>query len=174
MAIDTREKRASAAAFLVPTAVPGVAPSALDAPGRQAAAWVYAGILAAFPPRPVGGFSTATLTAIAGGSLIELIGLAPEGYRVRGLASSIVDSFGTSGGLAALLLGDPVLADRWGRQEDLTEGAITNQRSAHSDSEPIAGAGGYALQIAVEGGLMDSAGRIRVKLFWERLAADVP
>ena len=121
-----------------------------------------------------GGFSTATLPAIPGGSLLELIGLAAEGYRVRGLSTTIVDSFGTSGGLAALLLGDPVLTDRWGRQDDLTEGAITNQLDAHSSSEPIAGPGGYALQIAVEGGLMDLAGRIHVTLFWERLQADMP
>lgn len=121
-----------------------------------------------------GGFSTATLTAINGGSLIEVIGLAAEGYRVRGLATTIVDAFGTSGGLTALLLGDPVLSDRWGRQDDLTEGATTNQRDAHSEREPIAGAGGYALRIAVEGGPMDSAGRIRVRLFWERLQTDVP
>jgi len=131
----------------------------------------------AWAPEPIdgftGGFSTATLTAMPGGSLLELIGLAPEGYRVRGVTSRLLEAFGTSGGLAALLIGDPVLNDRWGRQDDLTEGAMTNQRDAHSDTEPIAGPGGYALQVAVEGGLMDAQGRIRLTLFWERLTADV-
>lgn len=46
MAIDTREKRNSAFALLVPSLVPGVAPSSIDAAERQASVWVYAGILA--------------------------------------------------------------------------------------------------------------------------------
>jgi len=143
----------------------------------QQVLWWFARPLGLLIVVPVSGFtggvSTATLTAIPGGSLLAIIGLAVEGYRVRGLASTIVESFGTSGGLTALLLGDPVLEDRWGRQPVLTVGAITNQRDAHSDTEPIVGAGGYRLQIAVEGGLMDLAGRIHVTLFWERLQADV-
>ena len=52
MAVDNREKRSSAFAFLVPAYPPGVEPSTLDQAGRQAAIWVYAGILAA----PAGGF----------------------------------------------------------------------------------------------------------------------
>lgn len=178
MPIDNREERQSAISFLLRSFVPGVAPSVIDQAERQSAAYSYPGILAAPPAIIVdgftGGFSTTTLTAMPGGSLLELIGLVPEGYRVRGLATTIIDAFGTSGGLTALLLGDPVLNDRWGRQPVLTEGAMTNQKDARSSSEPIAGAGGYALQIAVEGGLMDSAGRIHCTLFWERLAQDIP
>lgn len=121
-----------------------------------------------------GGVSTATLTAINGGSLLEIIGLAPAGYRVRGVRTRILEGFGTSGGLTALLIGDPVLNDRWGVQPDLTEGALTGQREAHSDTEPIAPTGGYALQVAVEGGPMDTAGRIQVKVYHERLAEDIP
>lgn len=51
MAVDTREKRNSAFAFLVPAYPPGVVPSTMDQAARQAAVWVYAGILA----EPVGG-----------------------------------------------------------------------------------------------------------------------
>ena len=49
MAIDTREKRQSALGLLLPSLTPGVDPSALDQAGRQAAAWVYSGILAEAP-----------------------------------------------------------------------------------------------------------------------------
>lgn len=45
MAVDTREKRQSAFSLLVPSFTPGVEPSTLDLAARQAAAWVYSGIL---------------------------------------------------------------------------------------------------------------------------------
>lgn len=45
MAVDTREKRQSSFSLLVPFLVPGVEPSSLDTAGRQAATWVYSGIL---------------------------------------------------------------------------------------------------------------------------------
>ncbi len=47
MAIDTREKRNSAVSLLVPDFPPGIEPSSMDQAARQAAIWVYAGILAA-------------------------------------------------------------------------------------------------------------------------------
>lgn len=46
MPVNTREKRSSAQALLVPSFPPGVAPSTMDQAARQAAVWVYAGILA--------------------------------------------------------------------------------------------------------------------------------
>jgi len=177
--MDNREERQSAVSFLLRSFAPGVAPSTFDQAQRQSAAYSYPGILAgaAVLPAPdayTGGSSSATLQAIPGGALLELIGLVPAGYRVRGLLTRIVDAFGTSNGLTALLLGDPALEDRWGRQGSLTLDARTNQADAHNDREPIAPAGGYVLQIAAEGGTFDSAGRIRVTLFWERQAADIP
>lgn len=51
MPVNTREKRSSAQALLVPSYPPGVEPSTMDQAARQAAVWVYAGILA----EPVGG-----------------------------------------------------------------------------------------------------------------------
>lgn len=45
MAVDTREKRQSALAFLMVGHVPGIEPSTLDVAARQAALWVYSGIL---------------------------------------------------------------------------------------------------------------------------------
>jgi len=47
--MDTREKRQSALGLLVPSLTPGIDPSALDQAERQAAAWVYSGILAQTP-----------------------------------------------------------------------------------------------------------------------------
>lgn len=45
MAVDSREKRQSAVSFLIPSYPPGVEPSSLDNAARQAAVWVYSGIL---------------------------------------------------------------------------------------------------------------------------------
>ena len=45
MAVDTREKRQSAQALLLPFFAPGVDPSTLDQEERQAAAWGYASTL---------------------------------------------------------------------------------------------------------------------------------
>jgi len=45
VAVDTREKRQSATALLVPAFVPGVEPSTLDVAGRQASVWIYSGIV---------------------------------------------------------------------------------------------------------------------------------
>ncbi len=44
MPVDTREKRNSAFALLVPALIPGVAPSSIDAAERQASVWVYSGL----------------------------------------------------------------------------------------------------------------------------------
>ena len=49
MPVNTREKRNSAFALLVPSLIPGVAPSSIDAPERQASVWVYSGVLAGAP-----------------------------------------------------------------------------------------------------------------------------
>jgi hypothetical protein len=49
MPVDSREKRMSAYALLVPALIPGVDPSTMDQSERQAAAWVYGGIAATSP-----------------------------------------------------------------------------------------------------------------------------
>ncbi len=46
MAVDTREKRQSAGCFMMPWLPVGVDPGPQDQAERQAAAWVYSGILA--------------------------------------------------------------------------------------------------------------------------------
>lgn len=160
----------------VPSALPDdawLAPRPWPVPQRHAviddAAWT--------PPPYYGfqrGYVTGTLTAIPGASLLTLSGLVPLGYRVLGVSSTILEAFGTSGGLAALLLGDGVLEDRWGRQGTLTLGAQTLQKDVRSATQPIAAPSGYALLVAAEGGLFDGSGDLHVTIFWERLAADVP
>lgn len=104
---------------------------------------------------------------------MSITGLAPLGYRVTGVTSTITTDFGTSNGLTAILLGDGVLEDRWGRQGILTALAQTGQQSARSDTQPIAHVA-YTLLIAAEGGLFDSAGNIHVTVYWESLIADSP
>lgn len=66
MAVDTREKRQSAFSLLVPSLTPGVEPSSIDAAERQAAAWVYAGILAGEPVVPVISNPRTLLTLLVG------------------------------------------------------------------------------------------------------------
>jgi len=127
-------------------------------------------------PSPDGftrGSTDATISADPGTGLIVVTGLAPLGYRVTGFSSTITADFGTSNGLTALLFGDGVLEDRWGRQAILTAGAQTGQAQYHSDTQPIASVA-YALHIAAEGGLFDAAGAIHVTIYWESLAADLP
>ena len=127
-------------------------------------------------PSPDGftrGSTDATISADPGTALMTVTGLAPLGYRVTGVSSTITADFGTSGGLTALLLGDGVLEDRWGRQATLTAPAQTGQAQYTSDTQPIA-AVAYALHIAAEGGLFDAAGAIHVTVYWESLAADLP
>lgn len=68
--VDTREKRMSAASLLLPFMTPGIEPSTIDQAERQAASWVYSGILAQ-ATGPVGqpftlrqwGIPTAKMTA---------------------------------------------------------------------------------------------------------------
>jgi len=127
-------------------------------------------------PSPDGftrGSTDATINADPGQSVLTVTGLAPLGYRVTGVTSTITTGFGTSGGLTALLLGDGVVESRWGRQPILTTGAQTGQQHFRSDTQPIA-AVAYSLLIAAEGGLMDATGAIHVTVYWESLSQDVP
>jgi|SRR6188474_770087 hypothetical protein len=127
-------------------------------------------------PSPDGftrGSTDATMQAVPGAALLTLTGLAPLGYRVTGVTSTITTSFGTSGGLAALLLGDGVLEDRWGSPAFLTAGTQTGQKDFCSDTQPIAQVA-YTLQVAALGGLFDATGALHVTVYWESLAADLP
>lgn len=127
-------------------------------------------------PSPDGftrGSTDATINADPGAATLTLTGLAPLGYRVTGVTSTITTGFGTSNGLTALLIGDGVLEDRWGRQAILTAAAQTGQQSAHSDTQPIAHVA-YTLLIGAEGGLFDTTGALHVTVYWESLTADVP
>lgn len=119
------------------------------------------------------GSTGATIVADPGSSLLTVTGLAPQGYRITGVTSTVTVGFGTSNGLSALLLGDGVLENRWGRQATLTPGAQTGQKDFTSDTQPIA-AVAYSLQITTEGGPMDATGALHVTVYWESLQADVP
>lgn len=127
-------------------------------------------------PSPDGftrGSTDATISADPGTAVMSITGLAPLGYRVTGVTSTITTGFGTSNGLTAILLGDGVLEDRWGRQSILTALAQTGQQSFRSDTQPIAHVA-YTLLISAEGGLFDATGNLHVTVYWESLIADAP
>jgi len=127
-------------------------------------------------PSPDGftrGSTDATMAAVPGAAVMTLTGLAPLGYRVTGVTSTITTAFGTSGGLTALLLGDGVLENRWGRQPLLTALAQTGQQHFTSDTQPIAHVA-YTLLISAEGGLFDATGTVHVTVYWESLSQDIP
>lgn len=77
MAIDSRQKRQSAYKILTPWFEQGVHPSGtIGQAQRQAAAWVYSGILAGVPvPSVVGGIET----IIAAKGYLQT-GITAEGY----------------------------------------------------------------------------------------------
>lgn len=127
-------------------------------------------------PSPDGftrGSTDATISAVPGAATLTITGLAPLGYRVTGVTSTVTTAFGTSNGLTALLIGDGVLEDRWGRQAVLTALAVTGQQHFTSDTQPIAYVA-YTLLIGAEGGLFDANGALHVTVYWESLAADAP
>jgi len=127
-------------------------------------------------PTPDGftrGSTDASIASVPGAALLTLTGLAPLGYRVTGVTSTITAGFGTSGGLTGILIGDEVLEDRWGSPAALTVGAQTGQQSFRSESQPIAYVA-YTLQVAAIGGFFDATGALHVTVYWESLAADVP
>lgn len=133
----------------------------------------FASGLAPSPDGFTRGSTDATISAVPGSALLTITGLAPLGYRVTGVTSTITADFGTSNGLTALLLGDGFLNDRWGRQPVLTTGAKTGQADFRSDTQPIAYVA-YQLLVSTEGGFMDASGAIHVTIYWESLSADLP
>jgi hypothetical protein len=129
------------------------------------------------PPGPgdlIMGSTDATVSASPGASTIPIPGLVPLGYRVRGLTWTITDSFGTSGGLTGIALGDSVALDRWGLPPALTAGTTGGQQAFRAGDEPIATPASYVVLIAALGGRFDATGGLHVTAYWESLPADVP
>jgi len=128
------------------------------------------------PPAPgekIMGSSDATVTPAPGTGVIAMPSLVPAGYRCEGLTWSITTGFGTSGGLSAILLGDNVANDRWGRLTDLTAGQSGGQVQFRSDTTPVEPIP-YVILAAAEGGLFDATGALHVTAYWSALPADTP
>jgi len=125
------------------------------------------------PGDKIMGSSDATVTPSPGTGVIAIPSLVPPGYRCEGLTWSITTGFGTSGGLTALLLGDNVANDRWGRLTDLTAGQSGGQAHFRSDTTPVEPIP-YVILAAAEGGLFDATGALHVTAYWSALPVDTP
>jgi hypothetical protein len=126
------------------------------------------------PPMPgtiIQGSTEATVNAVPGSGVITVAGMVPPGYRCLGVTSTITSSFGLSGGLTTLSIGDSVLLNRWGGSLPTTAGAQTNQLQFQAGDQPIPTVA-YAVLISAQGGLFDSSGEIHVTAYWESLAVD--
>jgi hypothetical protein len=135
--------------------------------------YAFASGVAPSPGGVLTGTTEATVSAAAGTALLTVPGLAPAGYRILGVTSTITTAFGTSGGLSALLIGDGVLEDRWGVQPLLSAGAQTNQLQFHSGDCPIATVA-YSVLLAAQGGLFDATGQVHLTCHWQGLSVDAP
>jgi hypothetical protein len=118
------------------------------------------------------GSSEATLTALDGASVLRGEGLVPSGYRLIGLTTTITEDFGTSRGLTGLLLGDQVLADRWGLQTTLVAGTQTHERAWHSDTQLVT-AQPYTFLLSPRGGLFDANGALHVTATWQVVSTEM-
>ena len=128
------------------------------------------------PPMPgtiVESTTENTVNASPGVGVITVPNMAPAGYRVKGVTSTITTTFGSSGGMTTLSIGDGVLLDRWGGGLPLTAGSQTGQLQFRAGDEPITTVA-YSVLISAQGGLFDATGAIHLTCYWESLAPDTP
>jgi hypothetical protein len=112
-----------------------------------------------------------TVTATNGASVLTAAGLAPVGSRVLAVTTSITTAFSTANGLSALLLGDTVAVDRWGRQTALTAGAVTSAGDMRSDTMPLVRTAPYAVLVSAEGGAFSTTGSLVLTCTYATVAA---
>ena len=119
------------------------------------------------------GASEATVNASPGAGVVSVPTLAPAGYRVLGVTSTITTGFGASNGMAAMAIGDNVLLDRWGIQGTLTPGAQTSQMFFRAGDCPITTVA-YTVLLSAINGLFDATGTIHLTCYYQALAVDTP
>jgi hypothetical protein len=111
-----------------------------------------------------------TVNATNGAAQLTAAGLAPVGSRLLAVTTSITTAFSTANGLSALLLGDTVAVDRWGRQTALTAGAVTSAGDMRSDTLPLVRTAPYSALIAAEGGTFGATGTMVVTATYATVA----
>jgi hypothetical protein len=101
------------------------------------------------------------ITASAGVDVLTATGLIPAGARVAGVTTEVLTGLGTTQGLTAFTIGDPVVPNRWGTQTTLTTGSQTDQGDFGDPNWQV-----YTVatdvQLAALGGLFDATGHIEV------------
>jgi hypothetical protein len=110
--------------------------------------------------------TTVAVSATNGATTLTAAGLAPVGARLLALTTSITTTFATTNGLSALLLGDGVAVDRWGRQPTLTAGATTGAHNANSDTMPLVRTSPYSVTLSGESGTFGATGTISLTMTW--------
>lgn len=125
------------------------------------------------PGTIIEGATENTVTVAPGVGVITVPNMAPAGYRVKGVTSTVTTSFGTSGGMSTISIGDAMLLDRWGGGFPPDVGAQTGQLQFHGGDEPIATTA-YSVLISAQGGMFDGTGVIHLTCYWESLAVDTP
>ena len=114
----------------------------------------------------VSGMNEGTATATPGG-VLQVANLVPLGYRCKGVICQVTTAFGTSNGLASVMIGDATLADGWGTI-GITAGLQTGQVDFHRGDQPIA-ATAYTVLLSAVGGNFDAVGSMSVRAFWESI-----
>lgn len=117
------------------------------------------------------GSADADVTPSPGTGVISIPSLVPPGFRCEGLTWSITTTFGTSGGLAGILLGDAIANDRWAHITDLSAGQTGGQVSFRSDTTPVEPIP-YVILASALGGNYDAVGGLHVRAYWSTLPAD--
>ena len=118
----------------------------------------------------IGGLLTQTLhmllaTDFNGDGVMIGAGFLPANRRIWGVTAQVQVTFGATGGLTGLLVGDAVTVDRWSRAAmALTAGTETSEGDFSDGSLVIYGAA-TDLWISGVGGLFDATGELEICIF---------
>lgn len=144
-------------------AIVQVIPATVGDPGALAAGW-YQSI------RRV----TITAAPYAGQNLIPVPNLYPSGALVRGVTMRITTSFGVSGGLTTLALGDTNRADRWGNNIPVAATGNATTNPAFFRTPPFGQLQDWPASLQAESGVFDAVGAAIVTCHYEMFWPDLP
>lgn len=116
-------------------------------------------------------FSTSTLyiSASNGAAVLTISGAIEAGWRVAGVTAEILQTFGNTGGLENIAIGDSGSYSRWGSLIERTAGTITSPSDFEGDTLPLYTTATDILITAI-GGLFDATGQIELKVHYFTLA----
>lgn len=110
-------------------------------------------------------FHTVSLPSVNGASVLTASGVIQAGWRVMGVTARVQFTFGASGGLSTLGIGDPVNPFRWGSTLGRTAESESDMSFFESGDMPIYAVNTNLLVTAV-GGLFDAAGQVELQIHY--------